>query len=148
MYYLTYAEYLEWRRGQDDVRDNEPAEGLNIDGGGFDPWTDDVTYTGGSEESGGYLSEDDYAVIEMKARKIIDWWTDMRVADMAEVPDEVKLCSTQTATPNPTALRLISRLQCRSAWVRSSGNGSTASRMTRACLSCTGGCILTDEAHK
>ena len=120
MYYLTYAEYLEWRRGQDDVRDNEPAEGLNIDGGGFDPWTDDVTYTGGSEESGGYLSEDDYAVIEMKARK----------------------------TPNPTALRLISRLQCRSAWVRSSGNGSTASRMTRACLSCTGGCILTDEAHK
>lgn len=92
MYYLTYAEYLAWRKKQPDIRDNEPVEGLNIDAGGFDPWTDDVTYTGGTESQGGYLSEEDYEVIEMKARKIIDYWTDMRVAKMAKVPKEVKLC--------------------------------------------------------
>lgn len=92
MQYLTYAEYLEWRRVQPDIRDNEPTQGLNIDAGGFDPWTDDVTYTGGTEAQGGYLTEEAFAVYELKARKIIDWWTDMRVAAMQEVPEEVKLC--------------------------------------------------------
>lgn len=92
MMYLTYAEYLQWRRSQSDVRDNEPAEGLNIDAGGFEPWTDEVVYTGGSEESGGVLSEDEYAIIEFKARKRIDYWTDSRVQQMAAVPEAVKLC--------------------------------------------------------
>lgn len=92
MRYLTYAEYLKWRRAQSDVRDNEAADGLNIDAGGFEPWTDEVIYTGGSEASGGVLSEEDYEVIEFKARKRIDYWTDGRVAKMAEVPEAVKLC--------------------------------------------------------
>ncbi len=90
--YLTYAEYLKWRRSQDDVRDNEAADGLNIDAGGFEPWTDETVYTGGTEESGGVLSEDDYEVIEFKARKRIDYWTDSRVKNMTEVPEAVKLC--------------------------------------------------------
>lgn len=90
--YLTYAEYLKWRRSQADVRDNEAAEGLNIDAGGFNPWTDEVIYTGGTESSGGVLSEEDYKVIEFKARKRIDYWTDCRVQKMAEVPESVKLC--------------------------------------------------------
>lgn len=92
MQYLTYAEYLQWRRLQPDVRENEPAEGLNIDGGGFEPWTDEVIYTGGSERSGGVLSEEEYAVVEFKARKRIDFWTDGRVKNMAVVPEAVKLC--------------------------------------------------------
>lgn len=90
--YLTYAEYLQWRRQQLDVRVNEPAEGLTIDAGGFDPWTDEVIYTGGSEPSGGVLSEEEYAVVEFKARKRIDYWTDCRVQKMQTVPEAVKLC--------------------------------------------------------
>ena len=92
MYYLTYAEYLDWHKKSGAGGDNTTyIKGKNIDAGGFNPWTDENYVTGGTEEQGGYLDEDNYAVIEMKARKVIDYWTDMRVAAMKTVPEEVKL---------------------------------------------------------
>lgn len=41
---------------------------------------------------GGTLSEDDFNLAEFHAQKRIDYLTDTRVADMAPVPEEVKLC--------------------------------------------------------
>lgn len=41
---------------------------------------------------GGTLSEADFSLSEFRAQKRIDYLTDGRVADMAEVPEEVKLC--------------------------------------------------------
>lgn len=41
---------------------------------------------------GGTLAEDDFNLSEFRAQKRIDYLTDSRVADMAEVPEEVKLC--------------------------------------------------------
>ena len=43
-------------------------------------------------ERGGTMSEDDFNVAEYKARSYIDYWTDCRVQDMAEVPEAVKMC--------------------------------------------------------
>lgn len=40
---------------------------------------------------GGSLSASDFVLAEYKARKYIDYLTDSRVADMEEVPEEVKL---------------------------------------------------------
>ncbi len=41
---------------------------------------------------GGKLAEDDFNISEFRARKRIDYLTDSRVAGMAEVPEEVKIC--------------------------------------------------------
>lgn len=38
------------------------------------------------------VAETQYAVLEFKARKRIDWWTDSRVQAMSAVPEAVKLC--------------------------------------------------------
>lgn len=43
-------------------------------------------------ERGGTMSEDDFNVAEYKARSYIDYLTDCRVQDMAEVPEAVKMC--------------------------------------------------------
>ena len=43
-------------------------------------------------ERGGTMSEVDFNVAEYKARSYIDYWTDCRVQDMAEVPEAVKMC--------------------------------------------------------
>ena len=43
-------------------------------------------------QMGGTLSEDEFDSFEFKARKRIDYWTDCRVKDMAEVPESVKRC--------------------------------------------------------
>lgn len=44
---------------------------------------------------GGTLPETDFVLVEFKARKQIDYWTDSRVQNMAEVPEAVKLCMMQ-----------------------------------------------------
>lgn len=44
------------------------------------------------EAYGGTLSEADFNLSEFRAQKSIDYLTDSRVADMSEVPEEVKLC--------------------------------------------------------
>ena len=44
------------------------------------------------QKYGGSLTEADFTLLEFKARKRIDYWTDSRVKDMAEIPEEVKLC--------------------------------------------------------
>ena len=93
--YLTYAEYLEWRLSQPDVTPQDAdtdKDGLDIDGGSFNPWTESTVYTGSTESSGGILSEEAFYVVEFKARKRIDYWTDNRVKVMAEVPEAVKYC--------------------------------------------------------
>ena len=41
---------------------------------------------------GGTLSQDAFNIAEFKAQKRIDYLTDIRVAAMAVVPEEVKLC--------------------------------------------------------
>lgn len=41
---------------------------------------------------GGKLAEEDFYLSEFRAQKRIDYLTDSRVAGMAEVPEEVKLC--------------------------------------------------------
>lgn len=41
---------------------------------------------------GGTLSETEFTTYEFKARKRIDYWTDCRVQNMAEIPESVKLC--------------------------------------------------------
>lgn len=41
---------------------------------------------------GGTLPEDAFSLSEFRAQKRIDYLTDKRVAGMAEVPEEVKLC--------------------------------------------------------
>ncbi len=41
---------------------------------------------------GGTLSQDAFNIAEFKAQKRIDYLTDIRVATMAVVPEEVKLC--------------------------------------------------------
>ena len=41
---------------------------------------------------GGRLTESDFTVAEFKARKRIDYLTDNRVQDMAQVPEAVRLC--------------------------------------------------------
>ena len=41
---------------------------------------------------GGNMSEVDFTIAEFKARGYIDYLTDCRVKDMAEVPEAVKLC--------------------------------------------------------
>ena len=41
---------------------------------------------------GGTLPETEFTLAEFKARKQIDYWTDSRVQNMAEVPAAVKLC--------------------------------------------------------
>ena len=43
-------------------------------------------------QMGGELSENDFILAEFRARKYIDYLTDSRVADMAEIPQAVKLC--------------------------------------------------------
>lgn len=45
---------------------------------------------------GGTLPEADFILLEFRARKQIDYWTDSRVQNMAEVPKAVKLCMMQT----------------------------------------------------
>ena len=49
---------------------------------------------------GGTLSESDFTLAEFRARKRIDYLTDSRVADMEEVPEEVKLCEMSLITLN------------------------------------------------
>lgn len=44
---------------------------------------------------GGDLPETDFILFEHRARKRIDYWTDCRVQNMAEVPEAVKLCMMQ-----------------------------------------------------
>lgn len=44
------------------------------------------------QEHGGDLAESAFPLAEFKARKVIDYWTDCRVQDMAEVPEAVKMC--------------------------------------------------------
>lgn len=41
---------------------------------------------------GGSLPEPEFKALEFKCRKRVDWYTDMRVQDMAAVPEEVKRC--------------------------------------------------------
>ncbi len=41
---------------------------------------------------GGTLSESDFNLAEFRSQKRVDYWTDTRVASMAAVPEEVKLC--------------------------------------------------------
>ena len=41
---------------------------------------------------GGTLAEADFTLAEFRAQKHIDYLTDTRVKEMAEVPEEVKLC--------------------------------------------------------
>ena len=43
-------------------------------------------------ERGGTMAEADFNVAEYKARSYIDYLTDCRVQDMAEVPEAVKMC--------------------------------------------------------
>lgn len=47
-----------------------------------------LSYGGDASE----ISEAAFTLLEFKARKRIDYWTDSRVQAMAEVPEEVKLC--------------------------------------------------------
>lgn len=47
------------------------------------------------QEYGGDLPETDFDLFEFRARKRIDYWTDCRVQQMAEVPDAVKMCMMQ-----------------------------------------------------
>ena len=42
------------------------------------------------EEFGGTLTEQEFPMAEFKARKMIDYWTDCRVQNMASVPEAVK----------------------------------------------------------
>lgn len=44
------------------------------------------------KDHGGTASETDFALLEFRARKRIDYLTASRVQDMAEVPEAVKLC--------------------------------------------------------
>ena len=44
---------------------------------------------------GGSLEEDKFNLFEFRARKLIDYLTDCRVAAMSEVPEAVKLCMMQ-----------------------------------------------------
>lgn len=44
---------------------------------------------------GGTLPETDFVLMEFRARKKIDYWTDCRVQNMAAVPEAVKLCMMQ-----------------------------------------------------
>ena len=42
------------------------------------------------EDFGGTLTEQEFPMAEFKARKMIDYWTDCRVQNMASVPEAVK----------------------------------------------------------
>ena len=44
------------------------------------------------QKYGGSLTESEFTLMEFKARKQIDYWTDSRVEAMTEIPEEVKLC--------------------------------------------------------
>lgn len=44
------------------------------------------------EGYGGTLAENEFYMAEFRARKTIDYWTDSRVAAMAQVPESVKRC--------------------------------------------------------
>lgn len=44
------------------------------------------------KDKGGTASETDFALLEFRARKRIDYLTASRVQDMAQVPEAVKLC--------------------------------------------------------
>lgn len=44
------------------------------------------------QDFGGHEDADTFRVLEFKSRKLIDYLTDCRVQDMAEVPEAVKLC--------------------------------------------------------
>jgi hypothetical protein len=52
---------------------------------------------------GGALSQTDFIQLEFKARKRIDYLTDSRVADMAEVPEAVKMCMMSLITVEAAA---------------------------------------------
>ena len=47
---------------------------------------------------GGTLDETEFVLLEFRARKKIDKWTDCRVQNMASVPEAVKLCMMQAIT--------------------------------------------------
>ncbi len=52
---------------------------------------------------GGTLSQSDFNLAEFRAQKRIDYLTDTRVAAMAVVPEEVKLCIMSLIKVNQTA---------------------------------------------
>lgn len=51
---------------------------------------------------GGTLGEAEFTLLEFRARKKIDEWTDCRVQNMASVPEAVKLCMMQAITYEQT----------------------------------------------
>ena len=51
---------------------------------------------------GGTLTEQEFTMMEFRARKRIDYWTDSRVQNMAAVPEAVKLCMMQAITYEQT----------------------------------------------
>ena len=50
-----------------------------------------LTYTE-YQQRGGALPQTDFTLLEFKCRKRIDYVTDSRVQNMAEIPEAVKLC--------------------------------------------------------
>lgn len=44
------------------------------------------------QQSGGTLQESEFDLLEFRARKRIDYWTDCRVQKMSTVPEAVKKC--------------------------------------------------------
>lgn len=61
-----------------------------------------LTYTEYTNR-GGTLGPADFMQAEYDARKRIDRWTDMRVRDMAEVPEDVKRCMMRLITVGTSA---------------------------------------------